>query len=363
MIVFCHLLNDNSGSPLVLREAIRALTSGGQEGVLFVGSQGRGSLEAAGVPIQRYWYCRSRFRLVTLFTYAASQLFLYRALSSAKLPDDTVLYVNTLLPFGAALWAYRHQYPIVYHAHEISISPDPLRRFLVYMAEKTAQQVIYVSHDHRKRLPIKGVPAKVVPNPVASETAELGSAASYRPRRTGHFEVLMLASPRDYKGVPEFLDLARRLAAYEDVRFTLVLNASAEEIANYLPEGNRPENVNIHPRTNAPSQFYATADVLLNLSRVDLWIETFGLTIVEGMAFGLPVIAPPVGGPAELVEDGVQGFLIDSRNIDLLKERVLLLLNDQSLCMRMSAECRKRAADFAPEHFAESIRQVIAEGC
>ena len=39
MIVFCHLLNDNSGSPTVLRETIRALSDDdGEEIQLFVGS-------------------------------------------------------------------------------------------------------------------------------------------------------------------------------------------------------------------------------------------------------------------------------------------------------------------------------------
>ena len=88
MIVFCHLLNDTSGSPMVLRQAIRALAPAGEDAVLFVGSQGRGALETAGVPIQRYWYRRSGARIVTLFTYLASQLFLYRALVRARLPAD-----------------------------------------------------------------------------------------------------------------------------------------------------------------------------------------------------------------------------------------------------------------------------------
>jgi glycosyltransferase involved in cell wall biosynthesis len=90
-------------------------------------------------------------------------------------------------------------------------------------------------------------------------------------------------------------------------------------------------------------------------------VETFGLTILEAMAFGIPVIVPPVGGPIELVEDGVQGFHIDSRNLDLLKEKVLLLSNNEELCLRMSTEGRKQATKFSPESFAINIRQAIDE--
>ena len=79
MIVFCHLLNDRSGSPTVLRSTLDALNAR-ERGLLFVGSQGRGVLEEAKVPTRRYWYRRSRYRLITLFSFFVSQMALYRAL-------------------------------------------------------------------------------------------------------------------------------------------------------------------------------------------------------------------------------------------------------------------------------------------
>ncbi len=360
MIVFCHLLNDTSGSPAILRQAIRALSTDGADNMLFVGSQGRGLLETAGVPIRRYWYRRSRFRILTLVTFAWSQLCLYRALGDAKLPRGAVIYVNTLLPFGAALWARRHGHKVVTHVHEVSITPAPLRRFLVHVAEKTSDLLLYVSEDHRALLPIGDVAAAVVPNPVAPELADRGEATPYAPRRSGRFEVLMLASPRDFKGVPEFLDLARRFADRTDVGFTLVLNGDAGEIARYLPETRVPRNVTVQPRTDAPERFYATADVLVNLSRVDLWIETFGLTIVEGMAFGLPVIVPPVGGPAEIVTQGREGQLVDSRDGEALERALGRLVDDPDNAQAMSQAARRRAADFTAAGFAAALRANLA---
>jgi len=360
MIVFCHLLNDNSGSPIVLREAIRALTDAGEEAVLFVGSQGRGALETAGVPIHRYWYRRSRYRLLTLLTYATSQVLLYRALSRARLSADAVVYVNTLLPFGAALWARRHGRPILYHIHEVSISPRPLQRFLVAMVEKTAGRAIFVSEDNCARLPVAKVPTAVVPNPIAPHIAERAFVTPYTPRRTGRFVALMLASPRDFKGVPEFLGLASRLAGCKDVHFALVLNGDTTEVAQYLAKYRLPGNVEIQPRTNTPEDFYAEADVLLNLSRVDQWIETFGLTIIEAMAFGLPVIVPPVGGPTELVDEGKEGFLVDSRDATALEQRIRTLANSPEQAMAMSKAARRRVRDFTAKNFSRALREQIS---
>lgn len=359
MIAFCHLLNDNSGSPTVLRTVIDILSKEENDCQLFVGSQGRGCLETAGIPIRRYWYRRSRFRIVTLVTFLASQIALYRALSRANLPSDATIYVNTLLPFGGALWGYFNKHRVVYHAHEASISPAPLRWLLLSVAKMIADCVFYVSRDQYARLPVEGVKAIVLPNPVVAKIAELGSQTPYAIRRTDAFQVLMLSNPRDYKGIPEFLKLACRFSACEQVHFILVLNGDAREIERYLPPQARPANVTIFSRTDDPARFYAKADVLLNLTRIDKCIETFGLTIIEAMSFGLPVIVPPIGGPSEIVTNGNEGYLADSRDTDYLEELLNRMLDNPEGMLLMSRAAKVRAKDFSLERFAETLKREI----
>lgn len=53
MMVFCHLLNDRSGSPTLLRTTVEVFDAR-ETGLLFVGSQGKGILDESGVPIRRY---------------------------------------------------------------------------------------------------------------------------------------------------------------------------------------------------------------------------------------------------------------------------------------------------------------------
>lgn len=362
MIVFCHLLNDNSGSPRVLQSAIEALRGEDDLGLLYVGSMGRGLLEGAAVKKQRYWYRRSRFRLGTLFALIASQIHLYIKLSRQRaIPHDAVIYVNTLLPFGAALWARRNGRNVICHVHEVSISPAPLRWFLTKVAARTADILIYVSHDHLKRLPIDRKRSIVLANPVSPSLQLQGMTQPYRPRRSGSFEVLMLASPRDFKGVPEFLKVARALYDRTDIVFTLVLNAEAEEIGLYLERYRRPGNVRVYARTDDPSRFYASADLVVNLSRVDQWIETFGLTLVEAMSFGIPVIAPPIGGPAELVSDGGDGLLIDSREEAAVAAAIRRLADSPELCSSMSLAARSKAGTFSQDAFANELRNHVRQ--
>lgn len=359
MIVFCHLLNDRSGSPTVLRASLEAL-SGHEDTVLYVGSQGRGVLEEAGVETRRYWYRRSNYRIVTLFTYFVSQIALYLALSRARdIPHDATVFVNTLLPFGAMLWGRRTGRRVIVHVHEISITPGPLRRFLTGCAARCAAKLIYVSNDHRARLPIDGPPSQIVLNAVSpSIAAQAGDDVVVR---SDVFNVLMLASPRGFKGVEEFMALAHAVRARQDVTFTLVLNADPVETDAFAARYPEAANVTIHARTDDPAYFYARADLVLNLSRVDQWIETFGLTLAEAMTFGLPVIAPPVGGPAEIMTHGREGYCIDSRDGEALREAVLSLVDAPETYAAMSQAARTRAKDFTFAAYAQNLRAVLAQ--
>jgi len=359
MIVFCHLLNDRSGSPTVLRSTLEALDAR-EQGLLFVGSQGHGVLDDSGVPTRRYLYRRSRYRIVTLFTYIASQVALYRALKRSRdIPKDAKVFVNTLLPFAAMLWGRRTGRRVVVHVHEISITPGLLRRFLTQCAGRSADLLIYVSNDHRARLPIEGPRAQVVPNPVDPALAARASACVIR--QVGNFRVLMLASLKGYKGVEEFMALAAALRDRANIAFDLVLNAEPAEVSDFASRHIGTDNVVIHPRTEDPAYFYARADLVLNLSRVDLCIETFGLTIVEAMTFGVPVIVPPVGGPAEIVTHGVDGYCIDSRDIGALQAAVLALADDPGARASMGKAARARAQDFTFEAYATALKSALEE--
>lgn len=359
MIVFCHLLNDRSGSPTVLRATLDVLNARA-EGLLYVGSQGRGVLEEASVPTRRYWYRRSRHRIVTLFTYFASQIALYRALSRAKdIPEDATVFVNTLLPFGAMLWGRRTGRHVVVHVHEASITPGPLRHFLTRCAGRCAAQLLYVSQDHAARLPIDGPLAQIIPNPVNPALAS--RSTNYSPRRSGAFNVLMLTSLRGFKGVEEFMALADALRQREDITFTLVLNAEPEEAKAFGAQHPEALNVTIHPRTDEPADFYGCSDLVVNLTRMDLCIETFGLTLVEAMTFGIPVIAPPVGGPAEIVTHGREGYCIDSRDGAALQEAVILLAGAPETHAAMSRAARTRAQDFTFDAYAKTLRAALAD--
>ena len=360
MIVFVHLLNDRSGSPRVLRNVMRALAERDPVQRLYLGSGGDGFLGEAVPQARRYAYQRGANRWATLWAYLCSQWALWRSLRQARdIDKDALLYVNTLLPFAASLFGRLSGRRVVCHLHEVSLRPRLLQWFLLCVVRGTAHRVVCVSAFQRRRLGLEGTPtARVVANSIDAVMFAAGLRSVYAPRREGVFRVCMLSALRDYKGVPEFIRLAREFPA---AKFELVASDDAEAAGRYLATHALPDNLTVRQAVADASQVYAQASLVVNLSRVDLCQETFGLTLLEAMAFGVPVIAPPVGGPAELVEDGVHGCLVDSRDAAALRAAVARLAGDAALCLRLSSQCRARAQAFSPEVFQAEIRRAVLD--
>lgn len=100
----------------------------------------------------------------------------------------------------------------------------------------------------------------------------------------------------------------------------------------------------------------AASDVLVLPSKVR---EGCPPVILEAMAQGLPVVAADNGGQAEIVEDGVTGYLVEPGNPTALAQAITRLLNDPSLCRAMGEAGRKRYEDeFSYRNFYNRIREV-----
>ncbi|MFQ5427463.1 MAG: glycosyltransferase family 4 protein [Thermodesulfobacteriota bacterium] len=66
-----------------------------------------------------------------------------------------------------------------------------------------------------------------------------------------------------------------------------------------------------------------------------IWFENSPLTIHEAYISGTPVIVSDLGGMAELVEDGVSGFVFETGNAHALREKIEMIVNDGSLLARL----------------------------
>jgi glycosyltransferase involved in cell wall biosynthesis len=104
--------------------------------------------------------------------------------------------------------------------------------------------------------------------------------------------------------------------------------------------------------------FYGAADVFVTTP----WYEPFGITPLEAMACGKPVIGSAVGGIKYTVRDGQTGFLVPPRDPAALADRLAVLARDRALRQRMGHRARLRAvANFTWARVAEQVARVYAE--
>lgn len=76
---------------------------------------------------------------------------------------------------------------------------------------------------------------------------------------------------------------------------------------------------------------YKEADIVLNFSDS----ESFSITCLEALFFGRPVIATDCGGPSEIIDDGVTGFLVEIKNVDEMAKAMKQLAASLDLRTRM----------------------------
>jgi glycosyltransferase involved in cell wall biosynthesis len=98
---------------------------------------------------------------------------------------------------------------------------------------------------------------------------------------------------------------------------------------------------------------YRTADLAGILRGLDcvvapaLWAEAFGLTVREALAAGRPAIASRIGGLADAVRDGVDGFLVEPGDRDGLAAALARLARDPGLAARLGAAGRGGVRGFS----------------
>jgi glycosyltransferase involved in cell wall biosynthesis len=110
------------------------------------------------------------------------------------------------------------------------------------------------------------------------------------------------------------------------------------------------ENViKIHEPTDAIQSRYLEHSLFVFSSR---YLDALPMVLIEAMASGLPLVSfnSPCG-PKDLIRDGVNGFLVETGDIDTFSEKIIALIESQTLRQSMG----KAAKEFAGNYKIETV--------
>ncbi len=153
------------------------------------------------------------------------------------------------------------------------------------------------------------------------------------------FQLLFVGRINQRKGLSYLLE-ALRLLDGEDLHLT-ICGRVVDDLKIFEPFA---QQITIRPSVSAEDLVaaYQTADLFVFPSVG----EGFGQVLLEALACGLPVLTTTHTAGPDLIEDGVEGFLVPPRRPDLLADRIRWAMTHPEDLVSMAHQARKKALSF-----------------
>jgi len=100
--------------------------------------------------------------------------------------------------------------------------------------------------------------------------------------------------------------------------------------------------------------YYHAADVFVSPTRADTW----GVAVLEAMAFGKPVLCSKYAGTRQMVAHGENGFVFDPFNARELADYMAKFIQDKNLISELGTRSREKIAPYTPARAAEVLADV-----
>lgn len=310
--LYFHPVNDFSGSTTAFANMLEHINQGETVDIVTSG-QGRLSMlpfvniiEIPKLKGNRIWGLSYMSKLLGM---------MFIAYKLRKCYD--VFYLNTIMVYPIALCNMIFRKELIWHIHEkFSYSGNIQFRLEQNIFERifknTKCKRIFVSDYVRRQYTHRDdCPVEIKYNYLSKAFSRSVTLKPISERKLD--TCILIASLTKAKGIITLLEVAAKMPSY---RFMMVLSAEQKAIDAFFYSYTIPENVIIYPSQKDVGHLLNKSDILLNLTIPFFGIETFGMTIIEGFAYGLPAIVPDVGGPTEIVESDYNGFTIDVTNVD-----------------------------------------------
>ena len=256
--------------------------------------------------------------------------------------------------------------PVVSHLHIANFFRPGTRfalRRLDNWTARLAAALVAVSEDTRRAYVEQGYPVRirVVHNGVDPANVNANGLREELAIPAGAPLVVEVGRLCDVKGQRELIEAVARL----DGAHAVLVGADLEQRGGYERElRRRAEELGVGDRVvfagtrDDAQRMLAAADVVALPS----WTEGLPMVVLEAMALGRPIVATPVGGTPELVDDGETGLLVPPRDPAALADALRRLLADDALRRTLGENARRRVEErFTADATAREVLAIYDE--
>ena len=179
----------------------------------------------------------------------------------------------------------------------------------------------------------------VIPSAKTGFSFNSGEVQSIRSRLKGDFVVGHIGTLDDsHKGQLQIIETARRFSAsHPEICFVLV--GEGRDFELFKQQTAALDNIALVGLVDNVGDYLKAFDIFLFPSRH----EGLGSILLDALDFGLPVIATDVGGISEIIENGVNGFLVKPDAIDDICESILGLYSESTLMEQIARANTEKA--------------------
>lgn len=172
-------------------------------------------------------------------------------------------------------------------------------------------------------------------------------------RRSGPLRLIFVGQICQRKGISYLLETARRMEGKFN-SLTLVGQIHGDG-RSLIPYRHLFRHIPHVPRIEL-CEIYRQADIFV----FPTLVEGLPIVVLEAMASGLPVITTP-NGPGDIVRDGVDGFLVPSRDVKAIADRLEYLRENPVLLKEMGQNARERALKFTWDRYRKKIVRAVLQ--
>lgn len=286
----------------------------------------------------------------------------YRVVLSAV--DGPTIYANTLRSALVLCTLRTHGKRIVFHQRD-QLTPKYLGRVSSFLSRTLLRarvtHVIANSSSTAATSPLASTRTSVIPSGVADAFYEIENAPTAGPPR-----MVMLGRLAEWKGQLQFLEALLYLRdELQNAEWSAEIVGGAlfgeheyeEKLRSFIRTHDLLNHVVLRGHVNDVPSVLHDSHILVHASILP---EPFGQVVAQGMAAGRPVVAANSGGPLEIIDNNVNGILVDPTRPHELAAALNKLLKDAELRERLAESARLSAERYRVETISKEVARVLS---